>query len=243
MIKEDKAMITQNQMKPFVFAFLLIFSFSLSTVIAQNDTLYFMKNGIVVNKQSIKETDVDSIIFYKPVENYENGYYSYNGWNGYAWIGKSNGATVVPADFSLVTTNGPFCASGTVPPDPAFSEFVMIGFNINQEMEANAEVNTLVPTNDILVVNVSSTGGNISQLYVQLQAPGGYTDANKRWCKVLTDFNQDLHLTLSDFNTRCWDNSGTYYANQPIEVVGIVAPGDYSVPRDFNICVNKIGPK
>ena len=33
---------------------------------AQNDTIYFMKGGVVVHKQSIKPADVDSIIFYHP---------------------------------------------------------------------------------------------------------------------------------------------------------------------------------
>lgn len=33
---------------------------------AQSDTIYFMKKGMVVNKQSIKTTDVDTIVFYKP---------------------------------------------------------------------------------------------------------------------------------------------------------------------------------
>ncbi len=33
---------------------------------AQTDTMYMMKAGVVINKQSIKLADVDSIIFYKP---------------------------------------------------------------------------------------------------------------------------------------------------------------------------------
>lgn len=33
---------------------------------AQSDTIYFMKKGLVVNKQSIKTTDVDTIVFNKP---------------------------------------------------------------------------------------------------------------------------------------------------------------------------------
>ncbi len=33
---------------------------------AQTDTMYVMKAGVVINKQSIKLADVDSIIFYKP---------------------------------------------------------------------------------------------------------------------------------------------------------------------------------
>lgn len=34
---------------------------------AQTDTMYIMKGGVVINKQSIKLADVDSVIFYKPV--------------------------------------------------------------------------------------------------------------------------------------------------------------------------------
>lgn len=33
---------------------------------AQNDTMYVMKDGVVTHKISVKEFDVDSIIFYKP---------------------------------------------------------------------------------------------------------------------------------------------------------------------------------
>jgi len=34
---------------------------------AQTDTMFVMKAGVVINKQSIKLADVDSVIFYKPV--------------------------------------------------------------------------------------------------------------------------------------------------------------------------------
>lgn len=33
---------------------------------AQSDNMYFMKNGFIINKQSIKPTDVDSIVFSRP---------------------------------------------------------------------------------------------------------------------------------------------------------------------------------
>lgn len=49
-----------------VFVFLLTFTFSLSTVTAQNDTMYVMKNGNVVGKYNVN-TEVDSVIFYQPV--------------------------------------------------------------------------------------------------------------------------------------------------------------------------------
>ncbi len=41
--------------------------FSIVLLQAQNDTIYFMKNGVIVNQQSILLTDVDSVIFYLPV--------------------------------------------------------------------------------------------------------------------------------------------------------------------------------
>ncbi|HLW09227.1 MAG TPA: SUMF1/EgtB/PvdO family nonheme iron enzyme, partial [Fermentimonas sp.] len=37
------------------------------TINAQKDTLFFIKDGLIVNKQSIKPTDLDSAIFYKPL--------------------------------------------------------------------------------------------------------------------------------------------------------------------------------
>jgi hypothetical protein len=46
-------------------AVLLTFIFSLLTLFAQNDTMYIMKNGAVVAQYNVN-TEVDSIIFYKP---------------------------------------------------------------------------------------------------------------------------------------------------------------------------------
>lgn len=48
--------------------FLAITLFVLAfTINAQNETMYFMKNGVVIHHQSVKPADVDSIIFYAPV--------------------------------------------------------------------------------------------------------------------------------------------------------------------------------
>ncbi|MDX9748665.1 MAG: formylglycine-generating enzyme family protein [Paludibacter sp.] len=45
----------------------VLITFSLA---AQNDTIFFMKNGQVVNKQSVKQSDVDSVIFYRPAQSH-----------------------------------------------------------------------------------------------------------------------------------------------------------------------------
>lgn len=56
---------TINTFKKISIAILLTFIFSLSTVIAQTDTMYVMKDGQITHRISVVN-DVDSIIFYKP---------------------------------------------------------------------------------------------------------------------------------------------------------------------------------
>jgi uncharacterized protein (TIGR02145 family) len=52
-------------MKKILFS-IVCFALTIFIAKAQNDTMYVMKNGVVTNKQSVKPSDVDSIIFYMP---------------------------------------------------------------------------------------------------------------------------------------------------------------------------------
>jgi formylglycine-generating enzyme required for sulfatase activity len=52
-------------MKKGIFLSVVVFVLAL-TINAQNDTMYIWKSGSVINQQSIKSTDVDSITFYNP---------------------------------------------------------------------------------------------------------------------------------------------------------------------------------
>jgi len=54
-----------NTFKKVSLAALLTFTFSLSTLFAQNDTMYIMKSGAIVGQYNVN-TEVDSVIFYKP---------------------------------------------------------------------------------------------------------------------------------------------------------------------------------
>lgn len=45
----------------------LFFICLFGSLYSQNDTMYVMKGGLIINKQSIKMADVDSIIFYRPM--------------------------------------------------------------------------------------------------------------------------------------------------------------------------------
>ncbi|MEA4841296.1 MAG: formylglycine-generating enzyme family protein [Bacteroidales bacterium] len=50
----------------------LLLGLCLTPMQAQTDTMYIMKAGAIIHKQSVKLADVDSIIFYKPVITYPN---------------------------------------------------------------------------------------------------------------------------------------------------------------------------
>lgn len=55
-----------SKMKKLYFLLFLFILFA-GFATAQNDTIYFMKSGAVIFKHSIREADIDSIIFYSPV--------------------------------------------------------------------------------------------------------------------------------------------------------------------------------
>lgn len=56
---------TLNIIKKTALAIFVTFAFSLSTVLAQNDTMYIMKAGVVVGQYNVN-TEIDSVIFYNP---------------------------------------------------------------------------------------------------------------------------------------------------------------------------------
>ena len=67
-----------NKINKLVLATLLTFAFSLSTVIAQNDTMYLMKAGVVVGQYNVN-TEIDSVIFYKPTTDSSTTVTDYDG--------------------------------------------------------------------------------------------------------------------------------------------------------------------
>ena len=103
-----------NKINKLVLAILLTFAFSLSTVIAQNDTMYIMKAGVVVGQYNVN-TEIDSIIFYKPttgssttVTDYDGNVYNTVTIGSQVWMKENlktthyaNGGTAIP----LVTGN------------------------------------------------------------------------------------------------------------------------------------------
>ena len=78
---------TINTLKKASLATLLTFVLSFSFVFAQNDTMYIMKSGVIVGQYNVN-TEVDSVIFYKPtIEETTSGTFidSRDG-NEYNWV-------------------------------------------------------------------------------------------------------------------------------------------------------------
>lgn len=78
---------TINTLKKSSLATLLTFVLSFSSVFAQNDTMYIMKSGAIVGQYNVN-TEVDSIIFYKPtIEETTNGTFTdTRDGNEYNWV-------------------------------------------------------------------------------------------------------------------------------------------------------------
>jgi hypothetical protein len=97
------------------------------------------------------------------------------------------------------------------------------------------------------MVNVHRIDTSTDVIRVQIQGPNGDVDENDRWCATLSQFETNVTIAWNGFNTKCWDNSGDWYAGQPLEAALVFVPGmgnsDTSPhARAFNFCVNDIGP-
>lgn len=165
---------------------------------------------------------------------YDGGYLVFDSWHGYAWTYASGTGSITPSEYSI--TAPPVCASGSVASGTANS--AMVGFNLNQVKGDNPPIGTVNPTLEGIAINVTNTGG--SPLRLQIQGPDGATNAEQRWCAPLSA--GENFIPWNAFNTKCWDGSGTTYANQALAAAIVLVPGQAASARSFNFCVNDLGP-
>jgi hypothetical protein len=150
-----------------------------------------------------------------------------NCWHGYAFGGGDTGSTLVfpgtgsRSDFGECM--GTLRLQGTVGPateNNSYAGNVFLGVNLNQA-PSDSTIGTVTPTGSSLVVTFSSSG---PPMRVQLQAPGGSSDATKRWCAPLTA--SGTAIAYSSFTTECWDGGNQVaYTKQPLEAILITTPG------------------
>jgi len=97
------------------------------------------------------------------------------------------------------------------------------------------------PTGTGIVVNISNPGN--SPLRVDLAGPNSGTDASQRWCAPLTTFDKPVFIPWESFRTNCWDNSGTYFAKQPLASIDVFVAGGNATAIPYNFCINGMAVK
>jgi uncharacterized protein (TIGR02145 family) len=129
---------TINTLRKVSLATLLTFVLSFSSVFAQNDTMYVMKNGTVVGQYNVN-TEVDSVIFYKPtIEETTSGTFtdSRDG-NEYNWAQIGNQVWMAENLAYLPSVN--MVADGSE--DAAGSYYYVYGYNGTNVTDAKATAN------------------------------------------------------------------------------------------------------
>ncbi len=178
----------------------------------------------------------------------EEGYVVNEPWHGYYWTG-----TEEPSEGSTMTTTGladagsgtPVCVEGSVVASSDYTALAMLGVNLNQEMGEDMPLANWEPTGDGILINVSNPG--TSTVRVQIQTANGEFDEEERWCYTLSDFDTDVEIPWSYFNTTCWDNEGTFYGDQaggagllPLIQIMIVVSSDDAAATPYDFCLNGI---
>jgi hypothetical protein len=182
------------------------------------------------------------------------GYFTSGAWSGYAFTGANAdvvaGTTITPATFDALAAGEAFCVSGNVAADPdtdgptgplGYRGVSLLGFNINQaqlaaEGETEPAVGTAVPTGTGIAVSFTKTVA--STLRIQIQGPTGETNENDRWCYEIPGTTGPIFAPYAEFNTKCWDGTGTNYANQPLTAVLFTVPGDAMAATPYGYCID-----
>jgi len=98
---------------------------------------------------------------------------------------------------------------------------------------------TWSPTGTGLVVNVSNPG----QSTIRIGISGPNTDPSQSWCVTLSAFDQPVFIAWENFNTACWNNSGSFYARQPLSNAEVSVSGSNTEATPFNFCINGMATK
>jgi hypothetical protein len=124
------------------------------------------------------------------------------------------------------------CARGDVPADPTYASHALWGWNIDQEEDAQV-VGRWSPTTDAIYYDVASSYGAPLRLNIY---EGG---SGQTWCVEISDGSG--YVSLTDFNTTCWDGDGEFYDGvTPLQGVQVLVPGNGSREQPFDFCINDL---
>lgn len=217
---------TINTLKKVSLATFLTFVLSFSSVFAQNDTMYIMKSGAIVGQYNVN-TEVDSVIFYKPtIEETTSGTFidSRDG-NEYNWV--QIGDQVWMAENLAYLPSVNMVADGSE--DAAGSYYYVYGYDGTNVAEAKATDN--YATYGVLYNWTAAMDGEASSTTnpsgIQGVCPAGWhLPSDAEWTE-LTDYLGGESVAggkLKETGTTHWASPNTGATNE----TGFTAlPGGY----------------
>jgi hypothetical protein len=121
------------------------------------------------------------------------------------------------------------CARGVVGAAPDFVSSAYAGFDLNQD-ETGA-IDSVILTGQSLTLRFTNPGA--SELRVQLVTPDGTT-----YCHALGQTPSPAVLPLVEFNTACWDDTGSRFVTSlPVSALHLVVPSLDNVDVSFEFCL------
>lgn len=158
-------------------------------------------------------------------------FYDSGNLKGHMWLSQSGaGTTLTTTGYAVPVATGPVCIQGSVVATPDYNSNATLGLNLNQLRDMVPMAFT--PSLAGLTVDVNNRGA--SPLRVQIQTE----DGSGLWCAIVNGMGGFIPWT--DFNTACWDGSGTAYARQPIAVASLQVPGGNTTATPFDVCLIRI---
>jgi len=152
---------------------------------------------------------------------------------GHMWLSQSGaGTTLTTTGYDVVQVAGPVCITGSVAATPDYNSNASLGLNLNQGL--NDVPMAFTPTLGGLQVGVANRGASPAPLRIQIQTQ----DGAGLWCAVVNGAGGFIAWT--DFNTACWDGSGTAYARQPIATANLQVPGGTVAAIPYDVCLNSL---
>jgi hypothetical protein len=76
-------------------------------------------------------------------------------------------------------------------------------------------------------------------LRIQVQGPTGAFNENDRWCYTITPVTGPVFAPYNQFNTKCWDGTGTTFnpATNAISAISFLVPGVEGADTAFDYCI------
>jgi len=158
-------------------------------------------------------------------------FYSSGTIKGHFWTSQSGvGTTLTTTGYAVPVATAPVCIQGSVVATPDYNSNANLGLNLNQ-LQGQIPM-AFTPTLAGLQLEVTNPG--MSPLRIQIQTENGAGN----WCAVVTGAGGFIPWT--DFNTACWDGSGTAYARQPISTANLQVPGGTTAAIPYDLCLNRL---